>query len=280
MSYALELCGTMLVWTSIGVSLALPIDRGRMFLVCPAALCAIGAYSAALIYGGASPLTIVGLAFCALATVCLSLARLWHDELIVGSFAVQMVVFQGLKAADGLTGGDQGLRANFGTASVWIYVGCAVVLTLLLAFVSHRRSTLDAVATTIGSDPVWAATSAIDPARARLILLVIASLGAAFAGAIWAGLKGYLTPSDFDLFTSVKVILVVLIAGRFGILIGAILGAAVVVLLPELIRATELFSNAQAGHVERTVFGVLLILLALFAGGSLRLRFRHFGGSQ
>ena len=276
MSYALELVGTMLVWTSIGVCLSLPVDRARMFLVCPAALCAIGAYSAALISDGASPLTVGAVAIAGLAAICFLLARLWNDELIVGSFAVQMIVFQGLKAADEVTGGDQGLRANFASIEGWIFVGCAIVLTALLVLVGHRRSTLDAVATTVGSDPVWAATAAIDPARVRLTLLVLASVGAACAGAIWAGVKGYLTPGDFDLFTSVQMLLVVLVAGRFGLLSGALAGAAVVVLLPELIRVSGVFSNALAGHVERMAFGVILVAWALSAGRAIH----RAGGSS
>jgi branched-chain amino acid transport system permease protein len=55
-----------------------------------------------------------------------------------------------------------------------------------------------------------------------------------FAGVLWGYYNGFVTPSDLDLAVSIETLLMVALGGR-GTLMGATVGAAVIVLLKNLV---------------------------------------------
>ena len=68
----------------------------------------------------------------------------------------------------------------------------------------------------------------------KYLAFVIAGAGGGFAGVLWAYYNGFVTPSDLDLSVSIEALLMVALGGR-GTLVGATLGAAVIVLLKNLV---------------------------------------------
>jgi branched-chain amino acid transport system permease protein len=68
----------------------------------------------------------------------------------------------------------------------------------------------------------------------KYVAFVIAGAGGGFAGVLWAYYNGFVTPSDLDLSVSIEALLMVALGGR-GTLMGAALGAAVIVLLKNLV---------------------------------------------
>jgi branched-chain amino acid transport system permease protein len=68
----------------------------------------------------------------------------------------------------------------------------------------------------------------------KYVAFVIAGAGGGFAGVLWAYYNGFVTPSDLDLSVSIEALLMVALGGR-GTLVGAALGAAVIVLLKNLV---------------------------------------------
>ena len=84
------------------------------------------------------------------------------------------------------------------------------------------------------------------------------TLSAAFAGAgggLFAFLNGYLSPDSFTLQTSILFLLVVLFGG-LGTLAGPLVGATVLVLLPELVR--------NLADYRLALYGTLLVLSVYF----------------
>jgi len=68
----------------------------------------------------------------------------------------------------------------------------------------------------------------------KYVGFVIAGAAAGFGGVLWAYYNGIVSPSDLELATSVEALLMVALGGR-GTLVGAVLGAAVIVALKNLV---------------------------------------------
>src|SRR5262245_22528722 len=85
----------------------------------------------------------------------------------------------------------------------------------------------------------------------KYVAFVIAGGVGGFAGVQWAYFNNFVSPADLELATSVEVLLMVALGGR-GTLVGPVLGAAVIVLL----------KNVVSGYTHRW----LLILGAVYIG--------------
>ena len=68
----------------------------------------------------------------------------------------------------------------------------------------------------------------------KYVGFVIAGAGAGFGGVFWAYYNGIVSPSDLELATSVEALLMVALGGR-GTLVGAVLGAGIIVALKNLV---------------------------------------------
>jgi ABC-type branched-subunit amino acid transport system ATPase component/ABC-type branched-subunit amino acid transport system permease subunit len=130
--------------------------------------------------------------------------------------------------------------AALGTAAFWL-LGCS-------RWGSAMRAVKDseAAAESIGLSPVAIKTAAF----------TLSAVYAGVAGAFFAPLSGFVTPSTFAFSQSILFVLVVIIGGA-GSVAGPLVGAAIVVLLPE----------ALAGLAEYRLlfFGALLLAVLLAA---------------
>lgn len=118
-----------------------------------------------------------------------------------------------------------------------------------------------------------AAALGIHVARAKLTAFVISSTITAMAGALFAYYRGFVSIEAFSLFVTIQYVAMIIIGGM-GTLIGAVLGAAFVTILPHAIEwGTSLLptSRALAGSIfaiNYAAFGVIMIaFLALEPGG-------------
>ena len=140
----------------------------------------------------------------------------------------------------------------------------------------------------------------LDPVRVKTAAFAISALCAGIAGALFAPLSGFVTPSTFAFSQSILFVLVVMIGGA-GFVAGPLVGAAIVVLLPEFLagarrippavlrRPAALRALARAGRPGRTALapavsgaerrGLALRETAQIAHGPRRRRLRveHLG---
>ena len=145
-------------------------------------------------------------------------------------------------------------------------------------------------------DHELAATSAgIDVRILRLKAFAFSSAIAAMAGALFSTLMTNVTAEFFNIDFAIQFIAMIIIGGM-GSLRGAVIGAAVWLLLPTIITGFANQAGDSAGIVGRLfldnkpqlvnlVFGILVILLLLFAPGGIagigaQLRERLGGGRQ
>jgi branched-chain amino acid transport system permease protein len=93
--------------------------------------------------------------------------------------------------------------------------------------------------------------------RQQLTAFVIAGAFAAVAGALFASYMTYIDPTSFDLRESIFLLAILLLGGT-GNIRGPIVGAAIMVLLPELLRFIGL-PDSSAPNIREIVYGLALI---------------------
>ncbi len=90
--------------------------------------------------------------------------------------------------------------------------------------------------------------------RMKLLAFGLGASTAGFAGVLYSSFVGYIAPTNFTLTTAVMILAAVVLGGM-GNSSGAIVGATIIVLLPELFRDFE-----QARYL---VFGAVLVLMMI-----------------
>ncbi len=143
-----------------------------------------------------------------------------------------------------VTGGQNGIMGvpqpavgafAFGERGVAI---ASIVLAALAAygFWLLARSRWGAAMRAVKDSEVAAESIGLDPVRIKTLAFAISAVCAGIAGAFFASLSGFVTPSTFSFSQSILFVLVVIIGGA-GALAGPLVGATIVVLLPEALAA-------------------------------------------
>jgi branched-chain amino acid transport system permease protein len=104
-------------------------------------------------------------------------------------------------------------------------------------------------------DDVAAEGSGVNSAYYKLIAFVVGAVWAGMAGNIFAAKMTIVTPESFNFWESVIMFMIVLLGGR-GSIPGVILGAFLVVGLPELFR--------QFASARMLIFGAIMIAMMIF----------------
>ncbi|MGE0736625.1 MAG: branched-chain amino acid ABC transporter permease [Alphaproteobacteria bacterium] len=93
--------------------------------------------------------------------------------------------------------------------------------------------------------------------RLRVGAFAVGCAAAGLAGALYAMHSGYIAPQLFELHMSILILAMVII-GEGRAMIGAVMGASILILIPELLRFAA-FSAASAGPLRQVIFGGLLV---------------------
>ena len=105
-----------------------------------------------------------------------------------------------------------------------------------------------------------------DAFRVRLTLFVMAALLAGLAGWLYAHANRFVSPSPFDVRASIEYLLMA-VAGGLGHLTGALVGAAVVLVMKNAVQDVLPLLTSRGGQFEAVMFALLFILLLHHARG-------------
>ena len=151
----------------------------------------------------------------------------------------------------------------------WIAVAAACIVGFIaLNLVRGRQGR---VWRAVRDDPVAAAISGISPSEAKLSAFVVSSLFAALAGAVLAQILSYVGPGAFGLALSLSLLVGVVLGGRAS-LGGALIGAVLLVALPEFvlnISSEREWSEEITNNAPNLIYGLLVVLVVLIAPGGL-----------
>ena len=96
----------------------------------------------------------------------------------------------------------------------------------------------------------------------KIKVFMISSALAAVAGVLYATYISYIDPNSFTIMESIFIISIVIIGGA-GSLWGPVVGSAVLVSLPEILRFIGL-PNAVAANLRQIMYGALLVICMLW----------------
>jgi branched-chain amino acid transport system permease protein len=185
------------------------------------------------------------------------------------TLAYNMVIFTVLMAWRSLTGGEaglprvprpetlswRGLQISFAGREGYYYLALAAAAgaTALCALV--LRSRVGRVLVAIRQNEPLVDASGVLTWRYKLFAFCASASLAGLAGALYAHFIGFLNPEPFGADQSMNAILAVILGGS-GTLAGPVVGAFLVVTLPEYLRAAETF--------RLVAYGLLLVLATIF----------------
>ena len=231
---------------------------------------AIGAYTASILAAKAGvPFMLAALAGSALAAaagalLALPALRVRGPYLAMVTIAFGFVVEQGAAEWKDVTGGWNGFMniprpewMGGALSDRGLAILCAGLAALLLYGFARFASTRWGLAMRATRDAEIAAQSlGANLVAVRTLAFAISAAVTGFAGALFATLQGFISPESFPFFLSITFVLMVLVGGQ-GSATGPLLGALVVVLLPELLSALA--------EYRLMFFGVLLLLVLWLA---------------
>src|SRR4051794_13140170 len=190
--------------------------------------------------------------------------RLRGHYLAVATLGLGMLVAIVLTNESRWTGGPDGMTAGrlvllgwrASGAETWYWItGGALVIGALLALNLGDSPTGRALRALHDSE-VAAQVVGIDVAAYKLRAFVIAAVYASVAGSLLALMNGFITPDQAGLLHSVEIVTMVVVGG-LGSVAGSIIGAAVLVTLPQVLTVFQEYENLLLGLVIM-LFMVLL----------------------
>lgn len=274
MNYLYHLLIMICLYAVLAQSLNLVVGYGGLLSLCHGAFYGLGAYVSTLLMMQAhwpfalSMLTAVVLVGLFAWLISFPATRLHGDFFVLASLGFQMIVFAVLYNWVDVTRGPYGISgvprpSLFGISvssplaflvlAVVVAVICCTLLWLLAA--SPYGRTLQAVR----EDEIAAASLGKDVNAFKRSAFAWAGAIAAVPGVLFATYSSYIDPTSFTLDESIF-ILCILVIGGAGNLIGPILGAVVLVLLPEMLRFLDV-PDGIAANTRQILYGLALILL-------------------
>jgi branched-chain amino acid transport system permease protein len=269
--------GIMLcIYIILVLSTNLTVGMANLLTMCQAAFYGIGAYIGTYFLMQFNlPFVVIAL-LVMLATGITSLlisyasVKLKGDYFILGTLGFQMIVYTILynwvsvtRGPHGISGipsiklfgfwGLDGIYAHFFLALV-----LAVIITLIFSCLQH--SPYGRMLKAIRTDELSAKALGRNTVRLKAWAFFISAAFAGVAGLLYASYMNYIDPSSFTLDESIFIITALFIGGIGSRVLGPVLGAAVVVVLPVLLRFVGL-PDTVAANLREVIYGIVLVVL-------------------
>lgn len=276
MEYFLHILILIGIYTILAVSLDLLAGHAGLLSIAHAAFYGLGAYTSALlaVHTGAPFLVgiFVGMAVATLVSLVVSLPslRLHDDYFVIATFGFQMILFSVFNNWMDVTRGPLGIPgipqpSIFGW-TLQSHSGFVVLAALLATFayvVVGRISTspFGRVLRAIRENEVFAQALGKNTLRFKVTAFAVSAALAASAGSLYAHYITYIDPTSFTVMESILVISMVIIGGA-GSPWGPLIGAVVLVTLPEALRFVGLPSSVAA-NLRQIFYGTLLVVMMM-----------------
>jgi branched-chain amino acid transport system permease protein len=154
------------------------------------------------------------------------------------------------------------LWLNFHTPLQYAVLSFTLALCVALLTRKWMLSPWGRLLKAVRDDRVVVAGLGKDPGRVEQKAFAISCALGAVAGVLYAGYASFVEPSAASLDHSILMLSMVLIGGA-GTFQGAITGAAILILFPEVLRLVDI-PGPLAANVRLLVYGCLLIVLVHF----------------
>jgi branched-chain amino acid transport system permease protein len=260
-----------LVWVSAFAAIGLNILMGKAGQVSlgHAGFFGIGAYAVAIgpTHFGVPPLAALalGIAVSALLAYLVGrpILRLKGHYLAIATLGLGVLVALVITTESKFTGGPDGMSVARLTIFGWRAAGSDVWYWItggLLLIGAWVALNLDDTPTgrafrALHDSEIAARVAGVDVNRFKLQAFVIAAVYASIAGSALAFMNGFVNPDQAGFLHSVELVTMVVLGG-LGSVVGSIVGAAVLILLPQVLTVFQDYENL--------LLGLIIILSMIF----------------
>lgn len=272
-TYQTNIMTTALMYVMLGLGLNIVVGQAGLLHLGYVAFYAVGAYTYALLshhfgigFWVALPL---GALFATIFGILLGfpVLRLRGDYLAIvtlGFGEITRLVLENWNAfsfgPSGIAGiprpGLFGMEMNLHQATVYLYY-LMIILCLFTVFVVNRlqNSRIGRAWVALREDEVACQAMGVNTTRVKLTAFALGSMWAGLAGVIFAAKTTFVNPASFTFLES-AMILSIIVLGGMGSILGVVIGAFILILAPEYLRA---FSDYRM-----LLFGIIMVMMMVF----------------
>lgn len=289
--YLLTLLTTITIFALVGMGLNLLMGNTGLISIAHAAFMGVGAFSCAYLIHDVGLPVLVSIILAGLVTSMVGMffglpsLRLKGVYLAMASFAAQIILYWYFEVSRWLTGGQDGRFVDrptifgisfFDSHHYYLFV---LAFTVLGAVVNLNilRSRLGRAFSAVRDRAIAAELMGINVFRTKMAAFGLSTFYAGIAGALFGFYLEFVAIQAFTLFVSVQ-LLVLVIVGGLGKVSGSILGAAFVVILPELLDTIVLMITSGAGEmapIRMGAFGLIVVVFLIYEPHGLALSWRR-----
>ena len=276
--YAQDVATNVLIYICLGLGLNIVIGLAGMLDLGYIAFYGVGAYTYALLnlhYGMSFWVCLPFAAFLAMIAGCIigyPTLRMRGDYLAIVTLGfgeiIRLILENWNEFSFGPSGianiprpGFFGVDMSLEAATVYIYF-LMIGLVIFTVFVVNRlqNSRIGRAWIALREDEIACQAMGIDKTRTKLTAFALGATWAGMVGVIFAAKTTFINPASFTFLES-AIILSIVVLGGMGSIIGVIIGAFILILLPEYLRA---FSDFRM-----LMFGAIMVIMMVFRPGGL-----------
>lgn len=264
----------ILLYVMLSQSLTLIAGYSGLISLAHAGFYGIGAYTSAILsvnYGysflASLPITMLvsGLIAAIISTIAL---RTVDDYFIIVTLGVQVVAFSIMNNWMNLTNGPLGI-SGIPQLSILGFVFSSKISFLILTLVSTAivfsvvrnitKSPFGRVLIALSEDEIFVKSLGKKVYSAKVISFTLGGMFAAIPGVLYAHYISYIDPTSFTVNESIFILSIVIIGGMRNLL-GSAIAAAILIIIPEVLRFIGMPSNIAA-NIRQIIYGLALVIM-------------------
>ena len=194
--------------------------------------------------------------------------KLRGHYLAMATLAFCIIITVIFNESTAFTGGPDGLAFIPGlgimgyaldTVIKYYYFVWSVVLVLLLLCLNIIQSRVGRALRSIHGSELAAAAVGVNVSKYKIYVFVFSAVLASVAGSLYAHYLNFINPASFDLFVSIKLLIMIILGGMYSVW-GAIVGATLITFLGyEWLH--------YFGDAEVMVYGAIVLVIVIFLPG-------------
>jgi branched-chain amino acid transport system permease protein len=263
------------IHTMLAVALNLLLGYAGQISLGHAGFFGLGAYISGVLTSayGLNPWLVMPLAAVAVGAAAfligLPILKLKGHYLAMATLGLGIIIYIIFNETVDLTGGPSGLSGipNLSVSDIVFdsdlknyYLIWSFTLLVVLLAINLANSRIGRALRAVHDSEVAARVAGVNARILKVQIFAMSAVISSFAGSLYAHTMTFISPTSFGFNFSVELLTMVVIGG-LGSIYGSFLGAALLTLLPEILR--------EAHDYDIIIYGALLVIMVMFMPGGL-----------
>lgn len=264
----------ILLYVMLSQSISLTAGYSGLISLAHAGFYGIGAYTSAILslnfgfpFLVTLPLAILASGLVAIAVSVIAL-RTVDDYFIIITLGIQVIAFSIMNNWMYLTNGPMGIPGipvisifGFSFISKFSFLILTLILTVIVFLLLRNitKSPFGRILIALSEDEIFTKSLGKKVYQAKIASFAIGGMFAAIPGVLYAHYISYIDPTSFTVNESIFILSLVIIGGMRN-LWGSAIAAAVLVILPEVLRFVGMPSNIAA-NMRQIIYGLAVVIM-------------------